>query len=341
METRKVQLTGGSTYTVSLPKEWADEHDLDPGTPVHLYPHIDGSLVVQESKREREKRTEIRLPVGGLSENALATTVRALYAEGFDRITLSDSGNRAVSRWNPVVDVTRNLIGLEVSEETDTRIVLENLLDTADVSIRQSAIHLQFVALSVHEDAIRAFLDGDADAAEQVLQRRDEIDRLARMIDRHFQRSLTDFEEIDRLGIDRPELFEYETVTRKLCGVAACAERIAKIAVRVDETVEDGATEEVARLSNETRATVETAGSVLLGGGDLETAYDALDARDAVIEDIAALECELDAIDTRSGSALIRVLDCLDRTAHCGGDIAETGIRSTARRGELCERTRR
>ena len=44
---RKVQLTGGTTYTVSLPKEWADEHDVSVGTRLHIYPHCDRSLVVR------------------------------------------------------------------------------------------------------------------------------------------------------------------------------------------------------------------------------------------------------------------------------------------------------
>ncbi|MFW6449319.1 MAG: AbrB/MazE/SpoVT family DNA-binding domain-containing protein, partial [Halobacteriota archaeon] len=32
METRKVQLTGGSTYTVSLPKPWARRNGIEAGS---------------------------------------------------------------------------------------------------------------------------------------------------------------------------------------------------------------------------------------------------------------------------------------------------------------------
>jgi predicted acyl esterase len=41
METRKVQVTGGSTYTVSLPKDWATENDVSAGSAVALYPEDD------------------------------------------------------------------------------------------------------------------------------------------------------------------------------------------------------------------------------------------------------------------------------------------------------------
>ncbi len=41
METRKVQVTGGSTYTVSLPKEWATENDVSAGSVVDFHAERD------------------------------------------------------------------------------------------------------------------------------------------------------------------------------------------------------------------------------------------------------------------------------------------------------------
>ena len=38
MEVRKVQITGGSTYTVSLPKEWATESGIEAGSKLAFYP---------------------------------------------------------------------------------------------------------------------------------------------------------------------------------------------------------------------------------------------------------------------------------------------------------------
>jgi len=45
METRKVQVTGGSTYTVSLPKTWATANDVSSGTTVEFYPEDDELLL--------------------------------------------------------------------------------------------------------------------------------------------------------------------------------------------------------------------------------------------------------------------------------------------------------
>jgi hypothetical protein len=46
METRKVQLVGGSIHTDSLPRGWAREHDVRAGAFLHLHPLADGSLLL-------------------------------------------------------------------------------------------------------------------------------------------------------------------------------------------------------------------------------------------------------------------------------------------------------
>jgi phosphate uptake regulator len=47
MDTRKIQTVGGGTYTVSLPKEWAESVDVAAGSVVGLHIHIDDVLVIQ------------------------------------------------------------------------------------------------------------------------------------------------------------------------------------------------------------------------------------------------------------------------------------------------------
>ncbi len=42
MEMRKVQVTGGSTYIVSLPKRWATEVGVKPNDTVGIVPQVTG-----------------------------------------------------------------------------------------------------------------------------------------------------------------------------------------------------------------------------------------------------------------------------------------------------------
>ena len=54
MERRKLQLTGGLTITVSLPKKWVDEVGLERGAEVVLVPQSNGTLLVDPRAGSQE-----------------------------------------------------------------------------------------------------------------------------------------------------------------------------------------------------------------------------------------------------------------------------------------------
>jgi len=53
METRKVQVTGGSTYTVSIPKSWATDNGVSAGSTVEFYPEGDSLFMIPAGDDER------------------------------------------------------------------------------------------------------------------------------------------------------------------------------------------------------------------------------------------------------------------------------------------------
>ena len=46
MDLRRIQITGGSSYMITLPKDWADTVGLKKNDTVGLQPQPDGSLVL-------------------------------------------------------------------------------------------------------------------------------------------------------------------------------------------------------------------------------------------------------------------------------------------------------
>ena len=45
-ETRKLQITGGSTYVLSLPKKWVTQSGLEKGSPLLVRQQEDGALTI-------------------------------------------------------------------------------------------------------------------------------------------------------------------------------------------------------------------------------------------------------------------------------------------------------
>lgn len=331
METRKAQLTGGSTFTVSLPKEWATEIGLETGDTLHLFPR-DNTLIIQPTD-ETGDRWEADVRIDTFSETEVRRTVQALYTAGFNRITLSAPANLDTHRR--VISATaRKLIGLEILEVTPTQITLRSLLNSATVSIEQSTIQLEQVALAMHEDGITALLEQDDTLMEHVIERDDQVDRLYGMISRHFQRSLVNPRETEELDMDQSVIYDYQTTARQLERVGDHAEKIAEVAARFENPPATFA-DEIRTTARTSREIVQQATSAIVRDTDIDTAYDVLNRRDDLTADLEALERELHERDVPESHLIALTIDSVTRTAEYGANIAETALQAAARNQQL------
>jgi len=89
-ETRKLQLTGGATYTISMPKDWITEMNLKKGDALLLNRQKDGTILIfPRSIRKPEKAA---LAVVGVSVgDKVDTIIRkivSLYLVGYETIEI-------------------------------------------------------------------------------------------------------------------------------------------------------------------------------------------------------------------------------------------------------------
>ncbi len=323
---RKVQITGGSTYTVSIPKAWANARDIGSGSPVHLYP-FDDRLVVAQPTDEIPLRMAI-INVDAVGNEALPRQIEAAYAAGSDEIVVESDTGFDSSERRTANDVITRLIGIEVETETDREIVARSLLDPSEVSLDGTTDQLRQIALSMHENAIRAVVDGDesgTELAEHVVSRDDDADRLFALVSRQFYRALTDVREVDALGTTRQIAFARFRTARQLERVADHAELIAEIAIRQDEPPDADLGDRFETLAADARRVVRTA----LDGNTGE----ALLRRDGVVGEVADLDRELYELDRNGVYLYGRLLESIRRTAEYGGNVAEIGTLS-----EIAER---
>ena len=328
MDTRKIQQVGGGTYTVSLPKTWAESVDIEPGSVVSLHTHIDGTLVIQTGHSSDETAAPLTLSVADADMACIERAIRAAYAAGIGTIQLknidSDDEHRHVER------VARDLTGFTVTESTDLTVRLRSLLDTAEVSITQSVRQLQFAALSAHRDATAALLGPET--VENPVDRDNQADRIFTMVDRYFQRGLDSLHVMDDLGATRSELFAYWITARELEEIADHAQRISTVANRLDGPVEDEFAAELDRMATATQEMIRDAVAVVLDDEGMSTASDVLTKRDRLRADTEALDQEL-FDNEESDYRLTHALDSFRRTADNAGTIAELGMRTLVRDG--------
>lgn len=322
---RKVQLTGGSTYTVSLPKEWAGGQGIEAGSTVHLYSRGDRLLITDED-RDAERRI-VTIDARGRDPMNLGRSVAAAYVAGCEEVRVEGSPDREQRR--AVRTAVSGLVGIEVHAETDETIVARTMLDVGDLSPEQTLVQMELTALSMHEDAIDAVLDGDDESARRVIRQDDDVDRLFGLICREFQRSLVDVA-VSQTA-DGLTTFEYYTVARQLERVGDHAEKIADAADRASSTPPTEISDELADLAARSREIVRRAHSTLLQNDDPEELERSIAAAEAVVEDAEALDRTLYDRHLDDGYLLASVLDSIIRTTEYGVNIAEAGLQASMR----------
>ena len=326
METRKVQVTGGSTYTVSLPKTWATDNGISAGSVIEFYPEDNSLLLAPQTD---ETTVEGTLDVSDLKGAELTRTVVTMYVNGFDVITLETPNVDAAQR-RTIREATQQLVGLEISEETSEWVSLQDLLDSSQLSIHNAITRMRLVSLAMLADAIEALCAGDPDLAADVIERDDDVDRLWYMTSRVFRGALRNPNAATDIGLSRETCYDYHTSARQLERVADHATKIAELVTDLED-VSDEVAEALVSLHGSVENILETAMDALLADDDaLRMANDVMNSIDEIDEHIQTVDSLLRNRDSERAQRLRLVVDSLSRSADYGGNIAETAMQKAA-----------
>ncbi len=333
VETRKVQVTGGSTFTVSVPKDWATENGVEAGSVVEFYPEGDSLFLTPQTD---EERTEGTLDIDDLAGEQLRRAVMTMYVSGFDIISLQSSRITNDQR-RTIRDAVQGLVGLEVLEETRDRVVIRDLLDSSELSIHNAVTRMRLIAVSMLEDAIAALADGDDDMARGVISRDDDVDRLYMVVARIFRATLRTPKAAEELGVPREVCFDYHSSARQLERVADHATKIAHLTLELYEDGGDPVAEEVMdaidKVRREATGVIDDAMDALFTEDSAEATHLANDARqrvDEIDERARRIDELLRERDPARAQLLGLVVDSVSRSADYGGNIAETALQKAA-----------
>jgi phosphate uptake regulator len=328
METRKVQVTGGSTYTVSLPKTWATENGVSGGSVVEFYPEDDALLL---TPRREDEKTEGTLDITTLEGEELTRAVITMYVSGFDVITLETARVTADQR-RTIREAAQGLVGLEVIGETSERVRLQDLLDSSELSLHSAITRMRLVATTMLGDAVTALVDDDDDLATDVVQRDDDVDRLWAMVSRVFRSVLRDPGAAAEIGQNRESCFDYHSSARQLERIADHSAKIAHHSLEL-ERIPDDAAEALHDLQAVAEEVIDMAMDALLEEDTEKATRLANDARQRVeVADERAREVDalIRDLDPQQAQLLGLVVDSLNRSADYGGNIAETALQKAA-----------
>lgn len=318
---RKVQLPGGSTFAISLPKAWALEQDLEAGMSMYLYSHRD-RLVVAPVPLDGDDRS-MRIDAAAVDSETIPRRVEAAYTAGCDRITVANGDELDDAIRRTITRSIGTLVGVEIHGETEREIVARNVLDAGDVSLPQTVVQIRQLALEMHEEAIEAVRADDEGLARRVIDRDDDVDRLFAFVSRGFHRGLEDVHEINRLDADRTAAFLSYRKARQLERIADHAEGIASIVDRQSSGPDEALAGRLETVAADAREVVS-----LALAGDVDRA---IATRGAVRDEVAALDRTLYEMDDPDAYLYGSVLESIRRTAEYGVNVTDATIEATSR----------
>lgn len=327
MEGRKLQLTGGSTYVVSLPKRWVVDAGLKAGDTVFLETAEDGSVSVHPSPREKPAaRKKVFEEKGEEAREHLLRKLIGAYISGFGLIEIRFPPEKAPFVRRVAREFSRLVIGPEVIEESRNSVVIQDLSDPTELSSEKCLRRMHLTVRAMLEDAIEALRTADATLAQDVTQRDQDVDRLYWMVAKQYHLAHTvpadTSSRILMVGIHNHRL-----IAKLLERIGDHAERIA----RTFPVIAEGRGLDP-KLTKELEAATASAISILdkafnaLVSGNIDVANEAIDDRVHHQKLIDALSHHVANKKGEELLALGAIVDSLGRTASYAADIAEQAI---------------
>ena len=327
MEGRKLQLAGGSTYVVSLPKRWVQAAGLKAGDTLFLETESDGSVSVRH--RAVEKPTVRRKIFQEKGEEAREHLLRKLigaYISGFGLIEVRFAPDQGPFVRRVAREFCRLVIGPEVIEETRNVLVIQDLSDASELSPEKSLRRMHLMVRAMLEDAILSLKNSDASLAHDVSQRDQDVDRLYWMITKQYFSAHTGAT-ISPNGHSAVSLYGQRIVAKLLERIGDHAERIA-ITVPVlsgGKALDGKLIKDLEEATNSAIDILDKAFSALMTG-DVDNANHTIDSGAHHQKLIDALSHR---VATRKGEELLAlgaIVNSLGRVASYATDIAEQAI---------------
>lgn len=336
-ELRKIQVTGGSTYIISLPKTWVDQLGLKRGSIVSIAQRDDLSLCIQPKNSEIGEKVR-KVIINVTDEDTPDRVIRRIvssYLLGYTIIQIRSHQKRLDSNIRLAIkDFTRKkLVGTEILSDLPNDLTLQILLSYTELSIMDALRRMSIIAASMHRDALAALNTDNPKIAREIISMDDEVDRFNLYVIRLLKAAVTDGHILRESGIDSPrQCLGYRLITKSVERMADHAVKIAENRLALNLTpINEEIIKELNKASESALKVFEDSMDSLF-----ENNYASADRTIDLAENTRGMEQELIQMITKRANpeeapALRLIVDSILRTAEYGSDIAETVLNMTVK----------
>src|SRR5437588_3866831 len=342
VELRKLQMTGGASYTVSLPKDWVKEQGLKVGDIVAIMPRSDSSLTLiphEKIPTGKNRGAEVTVsPPKEQDKEQILRTILAQYLAGYDIIRVRFPITTRPDLRTYLREAARKMfVGSEIIEESKDELIVQCLSSYGDLPAPKVISRMSLIAKLMLRDAVDSLKGRDPALAEEIIRRDEEVDRFYLFIIRQLTMAVLNRSLIQEIGLADPrDCLVYRVVSKSLERIADHATTIARMASELEAPLPPRLVDEISKASNITINVLEDSLKAL-AKSDGTLANNSIASAERVEREAESVMDKLFTfkLSQKSIVAVRLALESLKRISEYSEDVAEMAINLTARRTEL------
>ena len=247
-DVRKVQLTGGATYTLSLPKPWVDKMELNPRDGIRVDWRPSGALRLTPLEMLQNTEKVVAINVGKIPSDSLHDHLMGAYLAGADRISIfyQQEDERVIQKQ--IRRFLRNTRGFERMDESAGHVELICLISAAEMPLIASINRMYSLLISVVRDIIGIASGEDSEILDDVDERESEVDALLYLVERQVSISLDSHLVASALKLARNQAVEQSNLATSLERMMDHATLMAQLIKESSETILDTEKEPITQL---------------------------------------------------------------------------------------------
>jgi len=328
-QTRKMQLSGGSTYIISLPKNWIDEMKIKVGENITIVKNSNQSLTLIPRNKDNKSKSKTAIIPSSNKEpgEAIKRKIIAAYLTGYKTMKIQSKGMKIpVEHSKSVKDLVRSsMIGTEIVEASSESIVIQVLTRLPDLSFNTALKRMYLMTNNMIKEAIEAFLAADVSHADEVSNMDDEVDRFGLYMRRNLVLAVGNERDLQEIGLRKPsDCLAYRSIVTRIERIADHAGLIAKKTKFLENQIDLKILDRIKKLSEKALEVFEKAIESIeennfdKGEKVAEKVREIIDEEKQIMNKIK---------DSDKNATIIKfVLEDLRRIVEYSGDIAEVAI---------------
>lgn len=328
-QTRRIQLSGGSTYIISLPKNWIEELKIKVGQNVTIVKNSNQSLTLfSNEKANSGKKTTAIIPSSQKeSGDSIKRKIIAAYLRGYNTIEIKSKGIRLPTEHSRSIRelVRTSMIGTEIVESSSEKISIQILTRLPELSFETALKRMHLMASNMVRESVESIEEMSEAHADEVVSMDDEVDRFGLYMRRNLVLAVENENILQDMGLRKPsDCLGYRAVITRIERIADHATHVAKRTKFIEGKLDSKLINKIKKISENALTVFEESISAVQNQDFVKGEKVAQKVAEIIEEERTIMS---KVSDSDENSISIRfILQDLRRIAEYSGDIAEVAI---------------